>query len=463
MYRHRWVMLFLFFCACTVGPDYRHTDIYSDSAIKSELQLESVQKASLNWSEIFKDKQLETLVRQALSNNTDIATAVSRLQAARAKITANAAEYLPQADYSGSYNYNKSSGRNKIISPDSDYFRSGFDASWELDIWGKGRRQYEADTADYVSAHYNIDNIKLMIAAEIALNYVKMQQNLQNEAIARKNVKLQQDLLELVRVKYERGLADETSYREAEYLLAETEAKIPVYQNNIETYRRAISTIIGILPSQINIKNGVSKIIFSGENEDLSGRMASLPASVIRHRPDVRMAEQALIKQNALLGRAIADLYPDVSISALLVYIAPNTGNLFDSKNRVYGYSVPISMPLLDWNRIKSNIEIQSQEKQIAFNNYRQSVVSAINELGNAMSAYKYSLRLRNQSRKSLHSIKKVVVLTEDKYKNGLTDFSSVLNRQQDLLSAEEKYISAQAEVIRNIIAYLKAVGSLNN
>lgn len=448
----------LFLCvSCSVGPDYEAPKTYSDAVIKNELELKQSGHLPNNWYRNLPDENLRTLIELGLNNNSDIATAISRLKQARLTASVNDAAYLPQVNLQGGYNYQKGSD-NITYSPDTRYYSAGFDASWEIDVWGKGRRQHEADIADIRMQYYNLSNVKTMVAAEIANNYISLLQNMANLRIARQNAVLQRQILDMVKSQYDNGLSDQTVYSQSEYLLQTTLAKIPQYESNIETYKNALSVLTGVLPSALNIPE--KPLLFKNNYLQAGAHMRELPASVIRLRPDVAAAEEQLKAQNALIGKAVAELYPNVSISALFGYAAKGGRNLFGSDSQTYSYTPAITMPLLDWNRLHNNIEIQKEEKNIALENYRQTVLNAIGELKNSFAEYNSAVRAYQNKVKAQNSMQTVVDLMLKRYKNGLNKFSDVLTSEQNLLAAQEDVILGQAQIARSIIAYYKASGA---
>ena len=452
------IFLFLLLSSCTVGPDYQRPSIADDGVIAKELQLKSNNNLPTDWYNIFNDPQLSNLVRIALEYNTDINAAVARLKQARATLAINNVAFLPQINAQANYNYDKSS-RNIALAANSDYYNIGFDASWELDIWGKGRRQTESDIASVKSMEYSLQDIKNSITAEIVANYISLLQNIEKLHLAKENEHLQQELFLMVQNKYKSGLSDELTYYQAKYLLENTKAQIPQYESNIVAYKNAISVLCGQFPSLLE-KNKIISSVLREKIPDYSKQLNNLPAYVIRLRPDVAAAEQQLISANAQIGKAIAEIYPDVTISALWGYAAQKEAKLFNSRSQTYGYEPLISIPILDWKRLSNNVELQKYIKEEQLNNYKKAVLSAIQELKDAMTQYSNNLLSLQHSRESWLNADKAAELSRKKYESGLVDFSILLNAQQDMISAQQSYIDNLSNVYLSIIAYYKATGA---
>lgn len=444
--------------SCTLGPDYRAPQIYSDAVLQNELDLRKNGKLPNNWYKSLDDEYLQNLIEIGLKNNTNIAMAKAKLKQARLTAKINESDYLPQINSTGSYNYQKGS-KNIKYSQDVHYYQAGFDASWELDIWGKGRRQSEADDANIKEQSYNLSNIKTVIAAEIAVNYINLQQNKENLRMSRQNAVLQKQIAEITKKEYQNGLSDATAYNQAEYLLQTTLADIPQYENNVDLYKNALSVLVGVLPSEINVPEK-SKLL-SGKYVDMSDDMQNLPISVIRMRPDVAAAEQNLKAQNALIGKAIAEMYPDISISGFFGYSSQGGKNLFSSASENYNYMPMFNLPLLDWNKLQNNVELQKQEKEIALENYRQSLLQAISELKNSFSNYQSARTSYQRKAEALKNIEKVNELMLKRYQYGLVKFSEILDSQQNLIAAQEDVINARTQTALSIISYYKASGAI--
>lgn len=443
--------------ACTVGPDYESLNIYPDEMIQSELKLQPEISERHLWYDFFADPQLKELIDKGLSANVDVQTAILRLKQARITKAVNQTDYWPQINLTGGYQYEKAS---KNIGPaaDSDYFSAGFDAAWEIDIWGKGRRQAEADEAVIKMQKYDIENVKLVVTAEIIINYVKLAQNLEKLHAAQKNVNLQKKLLDIVSVKYKNGLVNETDYNQARYLVNTTTAQIPEFSGQVEQYKNALAVLLDTLPSHLNLNTNEIKIL-KAHPRFKDDAMYDLPADIIRRRPDVAAAEQNLIQQNALIGKAVAKLYPAVNLSALWGYAAKNNGDLFNSSSQTYSYTPTAVLPLLDWNKLQNNVKLQKLLKEEAYLNYKSTVTQAVTELKNAMTNYKNSIKINQQQAQALSAMRKNSELKLKQYESGLTDFTDVLLARQNVIAAENTYIDGQSLICQNIAAYYKAIG----
>lgn len=458
MYKKIKYAIILICASCTLGPDYVSPDVYTETIMQNELKLFKNGKIPDKWYKKWGDDNLRNLIELGLKSNSDITTAVAHLKQSRLTAQINRADYLPQVGAKGEYEYQKGS-KDIEYAQNADYYNVGFDASWEIDIWGKGRRQSEADIANIKAGEYNLQNIKTMVAAEIAVDYVNLLQNIINLRTAKKNAEMQKQINNKVEREYQNGLSDETAYNQSQYLLQTILSEIPEYENNIEVYKNTLASLIGVLPSQIS----VSDTSFLSHNKfySVSKDMNNLPISVIRLRPDVLAAEQKLKAQNALIGKAIAELYPDLSISGVFGYSSSKGKKLFSSASEIYGYSPILNMSILDWNKLENNIEFQKIEKEVAYLNYKQTVLNALTELKNAFTAFNTATSVYNNKVKAQNNMQKVVNLTLKRYESGIAEFSELLTAEQNLLQAQKDVTNAQAQRVLSAVAFYKASGAV--
>lgn len=447
-----------FLLSCTAGPDYRKPEIFTDSELKEELNLNKAYDVPVNWYTQLGDEQLDMLVETAVANSTDIAAAVSRLKQARYLLAVSRVGGLPIINAHGGYKYEKNS-RSIGYVQDTHYYTAGFDASWELDLWGKNRRDTEAAEAQLLQAEYTLDDVRVSVAAETVSLYINLMMTMEKLRIAEHNSKLQSDIFSTVSKKYRNGLADSMTYHQAEYLLENTRSAIPELKSEAESYRNALAVLSGILPSALPVNMKKCSPLFTGTYKYDGKMVYNLPADVIRRRPDVAAAEQNLVAQNALIGKAVAELYPDISLTALWGYAASGGNSLFNSRSQGYNYAPLVTFPLLDWNRLKNNIEIQKQKKNEALTEYRHAVLNAVAELKNAMEAYQNEIKSNYSHKRAFYNMQKVAEAAKKRYLNGLIEFSELLDTEQKLLAAQNEYLESRAGIFLNLAAYYKASG----
>lgn len=446
--------------SCTVGPDYKRPEFFKDQQVSQALQLQPVKsEVSSEWYKSFNDEMLNRLIERSVTESPNVNVALEKLHQARQTLRINSREYFPMLDADGSYHYAKDSvvGSTKAS---TDYFQAGLDASWELDIWGAGRRLTESSQALMQAASANLDNVRLTLIAEVANTYFNLRGSQEQLRIAEQNLKLQSEIYELVKSKYDAGLADDITLNQSKYIVETTQSTIPSLQSSIETYQNALNTLVGQLPGELNeqLQNTKGNLVRRRFTFDIS-QLYDLPVTVLRNRPDVQISEQNLIAQNAKIGQAVAQLYPNVSISGFFGFQNANIAGLVDSDNNVYTYSPVISLPIFHWGQLTNTIELQESMTKEYYYLYQQSLLGAAAEVRNSMVAVEKEYNKNTSDRNAVKAQRQVAELTLDKYKQGLLEFSDVLTSQQNLLDSQNALISSNAQIYQNIVTFYKSVG----
>ena len=460
MIKYLSVFLLFLFCSCTVGPDYEEPIVFDDEQIAKSLHLkETNSQVSKQWYKQFNDKSLNILIETALTNSPTIKGGVAKLRQARTIAAINRTQYLPTLSADTQYEYTKAS-KNIGLAADTNYFQIGLDAAWEIDVWGAGRRLNEQSLAEFEQAYFSLHNLQVMLTAEVANTYFllrTMQAQLSN---AQNNLKLQQDILQTVTEKYKSGLTDAATYHQAQYLTESTKALIPTLENQITSYKNALAVLTGVLPDNLpaDVLNSHKNPVQKAYHYDIY-KLYELPADIIRSRPDVKAAERAIAAQNAAIGQAIAALYPNLSIGSLFGFQSGAGSKLFNSDSQAYGYTPKISLPLFNWGKLQSNIQLQKEIKAETFENYRQTILQAVEELQNSISAVQTEYRHNRAQQNAVNNMQKVLRAMRDKYESGLIEFSELLKAEQDLLNAQTDFITSNGTVYQNIIAFYKATG----
>lgn len=450
----------LWLASCTVGPDYRRPQFFPREDVAASLRLSgTASEIRTDWYRQFNDPLLNSLVSRGLVYSPTVAAATEKLRQARQSLRINAVQNLPTLDADGSYHYVKDS-INYGLPVSTDYYQLGLDASWELDIWGGGRRLTESSLALVRAAGAGLDNVRLTLTAEIAANYVNLRQAQEQLRIARENLRLQQSIFELVQDKYNAGLADDIALNQAKYIVDTTRQQIPSFETEVEAYQNALAILTGRLPGMLDreLAQPRHNLVSRPFDYDLR-QLYNLPVSVIRNRPDVREAENQLIAQNAKIGQAIAEMFPSVSLSGFIGYQSKNLSNLISSNSDMYSYSPAVSLPLFHWGALYNNVELQRSMTAEQLQLYKSSLLTAAGDIRNAVVSLEKEYD-RNQSASRAETVQKEVSgLTLSKYKQGLVEFNDVLTSQQNLLDSQNARISSNAAIYKDIIAFYKAVG----
>ncbi len=443
--------------ACSVGPDYERPQFWADEELQKTLNLKSNNYAlDKEWYKMFGDETLNNLAVEAKNNNLNIKVALSRLRQARYNLDIARVTYFPMVDVESDYNYAYAQ-KYQEFGNKNDYFHVGFDASWEIDIWGKGRRTTESSVALYKATSANMENVLVTVTSEVINDYVMLkteQSRLQN---ARNNLRLQQDILQNVKDKYKSGLVGEEDLYQADFAVQNTKALIPDLEKTAENYKNAINVLLGKLPDDKLLNKDMSAIksVFRFDIE----KIREFPLEALRNRPDVREAEEMLKSKNANIGKAIAAMFPNISLNAALGRQGHSIKSLNYAKNAAYGYNPEVSMPFLHWGQLLNEVKLSKEIKEEYLYTYQEVLLNAINEVKNAINAVEKEYEKNEALQKAEADMKNVLKTMKIKYNEGLIEFSDLLISERNLLSAQDDLINSNGNICQNIVVFHKAVG----
>ena len=453
------ILLFVF--SCTVGPDYVKPEFFDNQKLIKTLNVnqKQVKPISLQWYEQFDDKILNQMIQQALLNSPNVQIAIQKLKQARYSLMINQTEFLPQLNANGGYEYNYLAEQGRTSQAKEDFYKAGFDAAWEIDIWGGGRRLNEENLALMKAAADNLSDVMLSMTAEVANDYINLRTIQEQLKITKENLLLQQKIYQTVKEKYANGLTDDTALYQADYAVEQTKALLPSLQQQEENYLNALAVLLGVLPGDIpelNIheNNIITKsFVFHLEN------LYNFPISVIRNRPDVRMAENNLIAKNALIGQAVADLFPNVSISGTLGWQTNNFSDLLSSSSAAYGFTPSVSLPLFNFGKLINQVKLNEEVKEEYVYIYKNTLLTAVEETKNAIVAVKKEYEKNQSLSNSVRNMQNVLSSMQYKYRQGLIEFSDLLTAEQNLLTAQNDLAASNGNIYLNIISFYKAIG----
>jgi len=407
-----------------------------------------------NWWTTLKDPELSSLIERAVAGNLDLKKAWARVREARARRGISEANIFPNLDVTGSASRSYSSeetGSGKT----RELYAAGFDAGWELDIFGGAQRSIEAAEANLEASQEGLRDVLVSLVAEVALNYVEARTYQARLAVAEANLKAQQETYELTGWRYEAGLSDELSVEQARYNLESTRSQIPTLHTGLEGAKNRLAVLLGEPPGAAHPEIEKPMPIPVTPLEVAVG----VPADTLRHRPDVRQAERELAAQTARIGVATADLYPKFTLKGSIGLEALSLGNLISTGSRTYSIGPRITWPIFDAGTIRKNIEVQSALQEQALIQYEAAVLSALEEVENALAAYANEQVRRQSLLDATQAAERAVDLARVKYAAGLIDFQVVLDAQRSLLSLQGQLAQSDGTVTSNLIALYKVLG----
>jgi NodT family efflux transporter outer membrane factor (OMF) lipoprotein len=453
------LMLFIFAGCATVGPDYVPPDIPMPQAwhvpVKSGLVGEHQNKETLaDWWAILNDPVLTNLVDSAVKGNLDLKEARARVREARARRGISEAGRFPTLDTSGSARSSRSSEETGGGS-ERELYAVGFDAAWELDIFGGKKRAVEAADAEIQASEEDLRDVLVSLLAEVALNYVDLRSFQTRLSVAEASLEAQKETYNITRWRRQAGLTTQLDVEQARYSLEQTRAQIPGLQTGLEQAKNRLAVLIGQHPGSLRNALAERKAIPITPLEVAVG----VPADILRRRPDVRRAERQLAAQTAEIGVATADLYPKFSLLGSIGLEALSPGNLFLTSSRTHGIGATVAWPLFDAGTIRSNIEVQTALQEQALIRYESAILIALEDVENALVAYAKEQNRRQSLTEATEAARRAFELAQKQYSSGLIEFSNVLIAQRSLLSLQDQLAVSEGGVTSNLIALYKSLG----
>jgi NodT family efflux transporter outer membrane factor (OMF) lipoprotein len=445
-------------CAA-VGPNYSRPETRAPSGWQTSLQ-EGLTGAPLppetlaQWWATLNDPALSGLIERAVKQNLDLAEARARLREARARRSLSEAQLFPTLDATGSATKSRSS-ENSGSGRESKLFAAGFDAGWELDVFGGVRRSVEAADADLSATQEDLNDVLVSLVAETALNYVEGRTFQTRLAVAEVNIQTQEESYSLTRSRFEVGLSDELAVHQARYNLENSRSQLPTLRTGLEAAKNRLAVLLGMSPGALHPELAERRAI-----PVIPATVAvGIPAETLRQRPDVRRAERRLAAQSARIGVATADLYPKFRLSGSIGLQSIDTDNLLDYGGRTWRLGPSVSWNLFDAGAVRRNIEVQSALQEQALIQYEASILSALEEVENALSAYAEEQLRRESLKTAVDAARSAMRMAQDRYAAGLADFNNVLDSERSLLAFEDNLARSDGTVTANLVRLYKALG----
>jgi multidrug efflux system outer membrane protein len=435
--------------ACTVGPNYR-PPVAGALAVPDAYYGREAQPAPAGlarWWERFDDPLLARLIGEASAGNLDLALASTRLVQARESLVQARTGLVPSVGASAG------AGRDFGPGNDRNSFNAGADASWEIDLFGRIRRGIEAAGADAQAVYYDREALRVAIAAEVATNYIQARLAQERLVIARDTLAIADYNLQIARWRVEAGLVSSLDSEQARAARAQTAASIPNIENAFTsaTYRLAVLT--GRAPGALTAELSAAKPIPRGPAEVATG----IPADTLRQRPDVRSAERSLAAQTARIGVAEAQLLPALRLSGNIGTSALSLGGLFEAITG--GIFSSLSQTLFDGGRLRSQVRAQQAATQGELAAYRQSVLTSLEDVENALLALRSARERQAQFAIALEAATNTAILARIQYRSGLTDFRQLLEAERSLLSARDGLVAGRADEALALVQLYRALG----
>jgi NodT family efflux transporter outer membrane factor (OMF) lipoprotein len=466
-------VLGLLAAGCTVGPDYKPHEV---NVPQSWVEPGASGRASDGeWWRSFNDPALDSLIQRAAAANTDLRVALAHLREARAQRGIVAAALYPTVDVSGSYSNSRfsengflqgfgppaggsgSSGLPGAIVPGQqiNLYQVGLDASWEIDLFGGQRRAVEAADADVLAAEFETGDVLRSVTAEVADGYMQLRGLQLRLELARDTADTQRRSLDVVREQARAGVASDLDLARAETSASQSQAEVPAFEAATRVAVRRLEVLLGANPGTLDAELGTAAPIPTPPDALAVG----IPSETLRRRPDIRAAERRLAAANARIGEATADLFPRFSLTGSFGLQSQKLEDLPKGDSRFWTIGPAVRWPILDFGRIRSNIAVQNARTQGAEAAYEGTILRALSDVEVAMVQLSRERARAAELEHAASSAVRSVRLAEDLYRNGLLEYTDLLDSQRTQNLARDAAARSKAAVASDTVALFKALG----
>jgi NodT family efflux transporter outer membrane factor (OMF) lipoprotein len=485
------VLALALFSACTVGPDFHrpqpwwHPDTWTTGG-KPPTAASRPVTASVDvaWWALFQDPLLSSLEQRLAEANLDVRVASIRLAEARIAVGVTAAAGLPSVGANTSYTREQASGRGTLaLTPPSsaattanglaypqngaqaknssmfapyDLYQWGFDASWELDLWGKVRRSVESAQASLAASADTRREVLLTAMAELARDYIALRGTQRSLQITRDNLGIARQSLQLTRERAAGGLTTDLDVANAAAQVATVAAQLPGLEARETQLTNAIGLLLGAPPAALQHELASAEPVPPVP----AAVPVGLPAELLRRRPDIRRAEAELHAATANIGVAVADFFPQVTLSGSVAIQGLQFRNLTDwGHANTYAFGPSLSLPIFEGGKLTRVLELRKEQQKEAAVLYQRSVLGALHEVDDALTQYDAEQHRRDALRQAVAENRRALGLARARYSEGVVDFLQVLDVERNLLAAEQQLADSTTAVSTDLVQIYKALG----
>jgi NodT family efflux transporter outer membrane factor (OMF) lipoprotein len=470
---------------CTVGPSFKRPIVEAppgwsswqggDVSLRDAEMRGNQAPVSERWYETFEDATLNALQIRARTANPDLRTAALHFAQSRAQRQTAAAQRGPQVNAEAGASRQRESERGaitrllgaiapansgplvQVLSDPYNLYQAGFDASWELDLWGRVRRSVEAADADLAASSAALDGVRIGIAAEVARNYFELRAVQEQLRLARADLAAAEEYLELVQARADGGVASDLDATRQRALLAELAARLPQLLDQEARSINLLSLLLGERPGALHaeLNSGADTSV----RRLLPDLALGLPSELARRRPDIRLAEAKLHSATAAIGIAVADLYPRITLGGKFGLESISSRDLVEWGSRRWTIGPSLEIPIFDMGRRRSVVTLRKLQEQEAAVAYQRTVLQAWHEIDTALSAYAAERQRNAQLAKREKESRDAYELAHVRSQNGLTSSLDELDARRAVLSAQRDYAGSNVQMAIGLVAIYKALG----
>ena len=439
----------------SVGPDYKTPNTQPANVQNVDAARENHAQFQTTWWKQFNDPVLDALIQRAAKGSLDLRIAQARLAESRALLGTAKSGQIPTIDTTIDFQRSREQqpgfGSQRLS---IDTYQAGFDASWEIDLFGGIRRSVEAARADLGASEASMHDAQVSLFAEVARNYFELRGTQQRLAIAQRNIANPADSLKLIGARAQIGTASEQDVASASAQLSAAKAQLPVLDAQARAYEYRLAVLLGERPGELDVDvspttfKPIATVLPIGESGD-----------VLARRPDVRVAERDYAAATARIGVAKADFFPHITLGGFVGFLAGRSNDFGGPASRAWSY-----MPSITWNglnveRVRSQLHASQARAQAAEANYQRTVLQAVEDVDNALNNYNAEHARVEQLLAQAQQSRRAAELARVRYQEGATGYLELLDAERVQLSAEDALAQSESAIDTRAVALYKALG----
>jgi len=450
------IILALLTASCTVGPDYKRPAVDVPTGWRLS-EKEAKDLAQTAWWEQFKDPILNNLITTALRENKDLMIAAARIEEYAGRYGVVRSGLFPQVGVAGQYSREQvtETGDNKSspgFKTNTDVYAANFNASWEIDLWGRIRRSTESAQAQLLATEEARQGVILSLVSSVATAYINLRDLDRQVEISKSTAKSRGESYGLFQERFKGGVISDLELSQNRSQYEEALASIPPLEKAVTQQENGLSVLLGRNPGPILRGKTIDTL-------SLPPIVAGMPSDLLARRPDIRQAEQTLIAANAQIGVAKAAYFPAISLTGAYGYASGDLSDLFKGPSRAWQYSAPVTMPIFTAGKIAGGVKAAEAIQQQALIGYQQTIQNAFREVDDALTNQAQTAKQLAAQKSQVDSLRQYASIARMRYDNGYTDFLTVLDAERSLFNAELAYTQTKGALYLALINLYKAMG----
>ncbi len=450
------VTLLVVVAGCAVGPNYKRPPLNVPGEFRGAPNVTGTNSlADLPWWETFKDENLHDLIRAALTNNYDLRIAITRVEQSRAVLIENRAAFFPQLQYQGTIARGKNAANGFTTfngGETTSVFILAGNASWEIDLWGRIRRLNESARAQYLASQEARRDVMISIISDVATAYFQLLALDRGLEIAQRTTNSFGESLRIFSERFQGGIVSKLETSAAEAALASAASTVPDLERQIVLVENRINILLGRNPGPVARKQG----LLQQQTPDVP---PGLPSSLLQRRPDIREAEQSLRSANAQIGVAVANFFPQLSLTALLGQVSPELSAFTAGSANAWNVAANLAGPIFQGGRLYGQYRQARAARDEAALRYQSAVLNALGEVSNALVAREKYAQARVQQARAVQAYQTAVEVATDRYLAGRAGYFEVLQEQQLLFPTENTLVETELNQLLAYVQLYRALG----